>query len=496
MQLEDYIKGSRHGKEANRLEREAMNDPFLQAALDGFDAVPGDPTETIERLKLKVISSATGVQQDENGHDAFVTPHPGNQPLIAPKSEHTGNQPLTAPKSEHTVIGQKNNRRTLVYWSAAATILLLIGFGTYFLLERNKPGESSIVMLQKAENERKTFSESLGLPAEPADESKRETVIDSEQDEQAMEILTESEQLVQARRTAYPAQASSAPPSGQPEALKAPTSSIVTVQPEATKPARARSMPDNSPVNNTAVEEYVAATVDVEEEADALFLSEVVMGQSEQAADYEESMEDDRPMALSSGALIFRGKVVDENGDPLPGVNILNKGTTGATTDINGRFSIQLSEKESNKLVTSYIGYKSKEIDLSDTNRIITLEEDPLLISEVVIVGYGTQKRNPLKRAVSAESARKNDAASNDANERFGEKEFQAYCRQKADKQVCDGKNITVKVSFFVDATGKPTQISYERFTCEQAKEEIERLLASSPAWTNTNRKVTMTVKW
>ena len=54
MNLKDYIQGKRKGKDANRLEREAMNNPFLQDALDGFDAVDGDHLSAIEMLEKEI----------------------------------------------------------------------------------------------------------------------------------------------------------------------------------------------------------------------------------------------------------------------------------------------------------------------------------------------------------------------------------------------------------------------------------------------------------
>lgn len=54
MNLKDYIQGKRKGKEANRLEREAMNNPFLQDAIDGFDAVDGNHLSTIEMLEKQI----------------------------------------------------------------------------------------------------------------------------------------------------------------------------------------------------------------------------------------------------------------------------------------------------------------------------------------------------------------------------------------------------------------------------------------------------------
>lgn len=56
MKLKDYIQGKRYGKEANRLEREAMNDHFLQDAIDGFDSVSGDHFSAIEKLEKQIAS--------------------------------------------------------------------------------------------------------------------------------------------------------------------------------------------------------------------------------------------------------------------------------------------------------------------------------------------------------------------------------------------------------------------------------------------------------
>mgnify|MGYP000991476769 CR=1 FL=1 len=56
MNLKDYIRGQRQGKEANQLERKAMDDPFLQDAIDGYDSVEGDHISTIEDLKKRLSS--------------------------------------------------------------------------------------------------------------------------------------------------------------------------------------------------------------------------------------------------------------------------------------------------------------------------------------------------------------------------------------------------------------------------------------------------------
>lgn len=98
---------------------------------------------------------------------------------------------------------------------------------------------------------------------------------------------------------------------------------------------------------------------------------------------------------MFSSTLIFAqgkkisGVVNDVSGISLPGVSILEKGTTnGTSTDIDGKFSLQVGENA--KLVVSYIGFKSQVVSIvGKTNLIIILEEDTQQLDQVVVVGYG-----------------------------------------------------------------------------------------------------------
>lgn len=93
------------------------------------------------------------------------------------------------------------------------------------------------------------------------------------------------------------------------------------------------------------------------------------------------------------------GTVVDENGEPVIGATITEVGTTRVTaTDINGRFNLRAAGK--GKIQIDYIGYKSVIVS-PGTNLSIRLEEDRAALDEVVVVGYGTQKKANLTGAVS-----------------------------------------------------------------------------------------------
>lgn len=106
-------------------------------------------------------------------------------------------------------------------------------------------------------------------------------------------------------------------------------------------------------------------------------------------------------------AILVKGRVTDENDSPIPGANILIKGTAvGTTTDTDGRFSLEVSD-EASILVISFIGFVSQEIVVGNqTNITIALKPDVQQLGEVVVVGYGTQKKASLTGAISSVSAK------------------------------------------------------------------------------------------
>lgn len=97
------------------------------------------------------------------------------------------------------------------------------------------------------------------------------------------------------------------------------------------------------------------------------------------------------------------GKVVDSSGIPLSGANIIEKGTTNGTqADFDGNYSITVTD-ENAILVVSYIGFASKEISVLGQSTInITLEESAAALDEIVVIGYGTQKKSDLTGSVSS----------------------------------------------------------------------------------------------
>lgn len=107
----------------------------------------------------------------------------------------------------------------------------------------------------------------------------------------------------------------------------------------------------------------------------------------------------------SSSTKQISGVVKDETGEPVIGANVVEKGTTNGTiTDVDGKFVLNVPSRGT--LLVSYIGYTPREIAVNDQSDLnIKLSEDMEALEEVVVVGYGTQKKVNLTGAVETVSS-------------------------------------------------------------------------------------------
>ncbi|MEV4887337.1 TonB-dependent receptor [Chitinophaga ginsengisegetis] len=118
-------------------------------------------------------------------------------------------------------------------------------------------------------------------------------------------------------------------------------------------------------------------------------------------------------MLLASGLLqayaqkqLTKGKVLDETGQPLPGATVRVKGTNiSSPTNAQGEFQIATGETASPVLVISYIGYLTQEVAVTGSDLSITLKTDARSLNDIVVVGYGTQKKSDVTGATSSVKA-------------------------------------------------------------------------------------------
>ena len=110
------------------------------------------------------------------------------------------------------------------------------------------------------------------------------------------------------------------------------------------------------------------------------------------------------PFALAQSQVRVTGKVIDNLGEPMIGVSILEKGTSnGVVTDIDGNYS--LNARQGGTLVFSYVGYVTQEHPVTSGTLNITLTEDAETLDELVVVGYGVQKKSSVTGAISSVKA-------------------------------------------------------------------------------------------
>lgn len=109
------------------------------------------------------------------------------------------------------------------------------------------------------------------------------------------------------------------------------------------------------------------------------------------------------PLSLQAqgGKVEVQGQVVDNLGEPIIGANVLEVGTTnGVITDIDGNY--KLSVGVNSEIQISYIGFASQTFKAGSVPAVVTMQEDSEMLSEVVVVGYGTMKKSDLTGAVAS----------------------------------------------------------------------------------------------
>lgn len=388
MKLKDYIQGKRYGKEANRLEREAMNDPFLQDAIDGFDSVEGDHFSMIEKLEKQFAS-----------------------------------QP-------------KRIDKRVWMWAAAAMLILLIGIP--FLLR--KPDLKDV---QVASSESLKQEEAAMLLPE------KDTVLvaDNFEKKSTMKFVAPTkEELTKQEETVVIQEEN--------ESIQVEKMQVTTKEPE----KELAQVTIKEPIDEK-IQEQVSGAAISSKKGDKPSQNIRIRGTG----------------TTSSTHKLVSGRLVDELGYPIVGGTATIKGSKkGAVSDKEGNFKLSVPEKEEGVLIASYVGMKNAETPLKENLGDIVMKADDELLSEVVVVAFGTQRKESVVGSIPT----------------FGEVEFKKYFKENYDKNICADKPISVKVEFFVNNLGQPGSIVIKENSCPELEVEIKRLLLGSPKWSKTNQKV------
>jgi len=181
------------------------------------------------------------------------------------------------------------------------------------------------------------------------------------------------------------------------------------------------------------------------------------------------------------------GLVIDKNDRlPLPGASVKIAGTNiQAVTDMNGKFVLPADSAAKAKLVITSIGYQTMQINARDSVKTIALQPADKSLSEVVVVGYDTQK-NAVNNALTI------------AHPKNGQDNFNNYLKENAVSP--DGKKGSVTISFMIDAKGNLSDIKVIKGLSKATDQKAIDLINNGSGWIgNANgkpEKVTLKIKF
>jgi hypothetical protein len=474
--MDKYLKGKLDASAMHQLEREAQNDPFLMDALEGYEVNGKDQQPNLTELQQRL---AERIAPPERG-------------------------------------------RSILLWrvlSIAAALLLMIGIGYWELIPKTnihkqtaaliKPQQQveAPVAIQPQNKESASISKNLSIAKsiapgvknrEVPESSNQETMLatykktdtvdnktiayNKGEKEQGVEVgsdgsLTHQGQaLTKARINGKDyaggnlAQAIQNLPAEIVEKIQ-----VVDDYGDQKAKTASKSAEPTKIANTTTTDELVSAPPQINKAPNTLIkkqgdsLTRALNGKVAGAAII-------KPEDLNKK---ITGRVVDkDNGEPLPGVSIkLNGNNNTAQTDVNGNFTITLPIA-GQTLTANYVGYQQQEVVVKNEDKLnIELSPSSQSLSEIVVVGYGTQKKQSITGNVNTAS----DTTEKGAHPLIGQKAYKNYLQQSS--KVTNENIGKVNLAFTVDVNGRINNIYVIKSTIPKLNQHAIDLIQKGPAW-------------
>jgi TonB family protein len=179
---------------------------------------------------------------------------------------------------------------------------------------------------------------------------------------------------------------------------------------------------------------------------------------------------------------VVSGRVVDEQESPIPGANVVSEDRVGAITGADGRFRLAVPSRQGT-LTINAIGFESRQVSADDGLEEIVLKEDPMQLSEVVVVSNSVSTERPTDNVPTVFPE---PPGGRRAFNRYLAREVR-YPQEARDKRI-SGR---VVVDFVIDEDGKPGDFTIVRGIGAGCDEELIRLIREGPAWLPASRNDT-----
>jgi TonB family protein len=435
--IEKYIKGELTPSQMNALEKKALSDPFLADALEGVQSLQADNLQhDLAHLKgalNKRISKQKNVVWVWGSRIAAGLILIVLSTFVIIKLSDKGDSNLALNKqNELTATPEVGDSSTQASDSSDA--------GNGGLLSMKSPETTDV-------KKEKGSSVAGGSPATRSQAEQSPVVNLTEDDSQLKDdVAAEAEQVANSKDAENPAEV---------------VHDEGIAKTEAAPPAKASAPSEKKKNDNDG------------------FITESAKRQS-----IAETPEKSQALTDKISRRIVRGKVTfSDDGTELPGVNVIVKGTNeGTVTDAHGNYQLPISGPDAS-LVFSFIGFSSKEEEVESDELNVQLEADISELSEVVVVGYGSEKPpvvlpfdSPVMELATPVGGRKAFKQYLEGNVRYPE---------QAIKNQVEGK---VTVQFTIETSGQLSDFRVIRgigFGCD---EEVIRLIKQGPKWSPSKK--------
>lgn len=441
-QFEKYLKGQMSPEEAHAFEREVLDDPFAREALEGFEAIGPDTMGDVEKLKNQItnkekrsfpfmrIASAVALLIIGSYSIYFFTNQLDSDQL-AMEDESPEEMVESAPAPDTIPVSQKMDEQLAEELEDTRDQEEEEESLAIEIVEEEIDDEPLLVDVEVADSDVVPAEEAIALTDEAAgmgDDADEFMV--SDQIEVDTERIVENIQVAQAD-----------PPNINPRFfLDTAKLEEVVVTPQ--------------PL--VAQERSLSAKSDYEDRARSKEKKSAVGAVSRSASAIE----------------TVAGRITDDTGEALPGVNVVTKGTTtGVTTDLDGYFEIPKNDGQT--LIISYIGFESQEIEVGSRSYIDVTLGGMTELQEVVVTGYGTRNEDPV---INYKSARPE----------VGNRSFKSYLNknliypEEAKSNEIEG---TVVLELIINSSGDIINIEVKKSLGSGCDEEAIRLVQEGPDW-------------